>query len=621
MFENISWKLVAVSGKIYTPQDFTLSSSSEACDKYVDTATGFSVTVKKKVCGDITWGTLNISNQPEQILDVRYPVVELPYDDKYDILYGYDLGTIIKSSKVAAGSVQTVRLLGIPVFALLNDNGGFYFDARRREVRSNGADYFVSEDRKSIRVEIIHDYSEKLSGIDAAYGTFSGKWFDAAEIYRNWRAEYPLFPTVAADNTLKDIDLWIWNRGPISEVLPPVLELKKRLPDCKLALNWYWWHAIPYDTEYPDFWPPREGEENFKAAVKQLTDLGIYVQVYINGVCWDVDGKSWCDGAMESVMIDNKGDVMCQMFNTYTRHRLGYMCGEGKTFRKRMVELVTTLHSCGLTGQYMDMISHMGTHHCYNPRHKHAPGDVQIMLDGYREMIDDIHAVNPGLPITSESCGECFLDKLSGVTVCNSISSEHLNRDMHEVVPLFPAVYHGQTVLFGNYASLSGIPPWDTQWPPEDRWQKEEPWHELYPDQYYIESSRNIIFGVQPTVCDFYPKVQEAPEYATARSFLLDSVNFYHANKDFLFSGKMLSPAGFVCDETAVDFHGRMIFTKRDAARKITKQLPAILHSVWENQKGEKALFLANYTQQARKWSFNGISGEIPPRSFARIEL
>ena len=399
------------------------------------------------------------------------------------------------------------------------------------------------------------------------------------------------------------------------------MELKKQLPDCKLALNWYWWHAIPYDTEYPDFWPPREGVENFKNAVKLLNDNGIYVQVYINGVCWDVDGKSWNEGGLESCMIDKDGEVLSTMFNTYTRHRLGYMCGEGMIFRRRMVELVKTLQSCGLNGQYMDMISHMGVHHCYNPRHKHAPGDVQVMLDGYRAMIDDIHAELPDFPITSESCGECFLDSLAGVTVCNSISSEHLKRDFLNVVPLFPAVYHGKTVLFGNYASLSGIPPWDTQWPPEDRWQKEEPWHELYPDQYYAESVRNIIYGVQPTVCDYYPKVSVAPEYAESRKFLLQSVNFYHDNKEFLFEGKMLSPDGFDCEKVSVDFHGRMIFTKRNEAAKITKIQPAVLHSVWQNKAGSKALFLANYTSKEQTWKYNGISGTIAPRSFKKIEL
>ena len=196
-----------------------------------------------------------------------------------------------------------------------------------------------------------------------------------------------------------------------------------------------------------------------------------------------------------------------------------------------------------------------------------------------------------------------------------------MRKDFLNVVPLFPAVYHGQTVLFGNYASLSGIPPWDVQWPPEDRWQKEEPWYELYPDQYYIESSRNIIFGVQPTVCDYYPAVKDAPEYAPARKFLLDSVNFYHANKEFLFDGKLLSPEGFTCADVQVDFHGRMIFTKPGQDKKITKTQPAVMHSVWENKAGRKALILANHTSSVQEWSFNGISGKIPPRSFEKIDL
>ena len=621
MMQNlISWKLNTLSGKIYTPSDFPVC-EVDGGTKTWKRPDGFSVTVCTKSNTPVTWDTLTVSNEPEPLLDIRYPVIELPFGDKYDILYGYDLGMIIPNKKVECGVTNSVRLLGVPAFALLSGDGGYYFDSRRLEVRGNGADYFVSEDKKSIRIEIIHAYSKKITTYDAAYGTFSGKWFDVADIYRSWREKHPLFSEVKPHNALKDIDLWIWNRGPISEVIPPVLELKKRLPGRKLALNWYWWHAIPYDTEYPDFWPPREGIDNFKSAVKLLNENDIYVQVYINGVCWDVDGKSWGEGGLESCMINRDGKVVSNMFNTYTRHRLGYMCGEGMIFRRRMVELVKTLQSCGLNGQYMDMVSHMGVHHCYNPRHKHAPGDVQVMLDGYRDMIDDIHAELPDYPITSESCGECFLDKLSGVTVCNSISNEHMHKDNFTVIPLFPAVYHGQTVLFGNYASLSGIPPWDTQWPPKDRWQKEEPWHELYPDQYFIETSRNIIFGVQPTVCDFYPEVQDAQEYAAAGKFLLDSVNFYHANKDFLFSGRMLSPDGFICDETAVDFHGRMIFTKRDAARKITKLFSAVMHSVWENEKGEKALFIANYTREDRVWSFNGISGKIPARSFEKIEL
>ena len=616
----VSWKLNALSGKTYTPADFPIHECTENVEVW-KREDGFTVTIQTQEKTPVTWDTLTVSNEPEQILDVRYPVIELSFDDKTDILFGYDLGIITPNDKITIGEVKNVRLLGVPVFAVLTENGGYYFDTRRREVRGTGADYFVSEDRKTIRLEMIHAYSKLLSFYDAAYGKFSGEWFDAAEIYRTWREKYPLFEQVKPHDVLKDIDLWVWNRGAIADVVPPVLELKKQLPDCKLALNWYWWHAIPYDTEYPDFWPPREGIDIFKAAVKLLNDNGIYVQVYINGVCWDVDGKSWQEGGEESCMLDKEGKVQATMFNQYTRHRLGYMCGEGMVFRRRMVELVKTLQSCGLNGQYMDMISHMGVHHCYNPKHKHAPGDVQIMLDGYRAMIDDIHAEIPDYPITSESCGECFLDSLAGVTVCNSICSEHMRKDFWNVIPLFSAVYHGETVLFGNYASLSGIPPWDIQWPPEDRWQKEEPWHELYPDQYYHESSRNIIFGIQPTVCDYYPEVKDSPKYACEREFLLKSVNFYHANKEYLFYGKMLSPAGFVCDKVDVAFHGRMIFTKVGTDKRIVKTMPAVMHSVWQTKEGKKALFLANYTANEQTWSFNGAAGKIAPRSFEKIEL
>ena len=48
--------------------------------------------------------------------------------------------------------------------------------------------------------------------------------------------------------------------------------------------------------DYPDFWPPREGEEKFKADVAELRKHGIFTQVYVNGMTWDMDGASWKEG-------------------------------------------------------------------------------------------------------------------------------------------------------------------------------------------------------------------------------------------------------------------------------------------------------------------------------------
>ena len=122
---------------------------------------------------------------------------------------------------------------------------------------------------------------------------YEGGWYQAAQIYRPWALKQSWVTNRPKDNPLKDIDLWFWNRGLIKDVLPPVEQVKKDCPEAKLALDWYWWHTNPYDTDYPFFWPPREGEEAFRAAVKRMTDQGVYTQVYVNGVCWDCDADTW----------------------------------------------------------------------------------------------------------------------------------------------------------------------------------------------------------------------------------------------------------------------------------------------------------------------------------------
>ena len=72
-----------------------------------------------------------------------------------------------------------------------------------------------------------------------------------------------------------------------------------------MALDWYWWHRPSYDTGYPNFWPPREGEESFRRAVARLRKGGIYVMTYLNGLSWDQDDPSWAEGGEASVIMNH----------------------------------------------------------------------------------------------------------------------------------------------------------------------------------------------------------------------------------------------------------------------------------------------------------------------------
>lgn len=237
---------------------------------------------------------------------------------------------------------------------------------------------------------------------------------------------------------------------------------------------------------------------------------------------------------------------------------------------------------------------------------------------GFRSLLERLKRENPGYPLTTESCVEPYMDVLDGVIVCNSTGWERCGGTV-DIIPLFQSVYHGKLAFFGNYAHPDGTTPWDPLWPPEDRWKTEKPWHKLFPDQFFIELGRTVIWGIQPMVCNISETLFDDPGFSEIRRFTLDTARFYYDNRPFLFDGEMLSPAGFRCATAPVDFMVRMIFTKESESRTIRKILPAVLHSSWQAPDGKKALILANWTRDSQPWFFNGRSGVIPARSYARI--
>lgn len=140
--------------------------------------------------------------------------------------------------------------------------------------------------------------------------TFRGDWFAATAIYRDWVREQPWFRRAATRDSgkLRDIALWAWNRGKSEVVVPPVLQFMKDT-GLKAALDWYWWHEIPYDTCYPFFWPPREPLEAFKNGILSVQSAGGYVQPYTNGMLWDCDDARWREGGEESAIVNRSGEV------------------------------------------------------------------------------------------------------------------------------------------------------------------------------------------------------------------------------------------------------------------------------------------------------------------------
>ena len=564
------------------------------------------------------------------ITEIQFPLISVSFDVDAKILTGeWDMGFTFDAKIITAGQYDIKRTMESMQFgAILRPHGqSVYYDFRDPEWNLKQVRLALSKDRimtvAGVYLCPLGDVPAEEGGVpyECDVKLFEGGWYQAAQIYRPWALQQSWVTNRPKNNPLRDIDFWFWNRGLVKDVVPPVEQLKKDCPEAKLALDWYWWHTNPYDTDYPFFWPPREGEETFRAAVKRLKEQDIYTQVYVNGVCWDCDADTWTQGGDRDVVKLPNGDLRAHAFNKYNNHRLAWMCGEAPHHHDKISELLGHLHDCGLSGQYLDMIGCATYGPCYNPDHKHPKGGGHYMRDGYRKMLQRLKDEYPDYPLTTETANEAYMDLCDGGIICTSASIEHMGNDSRNMVPLFSAVYHGSFALFGNYAHPDGVPPWDPKWPSEDKWPEEKDWNSLYPDQFFVEMARPIVWGVQPMVCHLRSAVYTEPKYHDVYQFIVDTAKFYHDHKDFLFDGTMMSPDGFSCDEKEVSFLARMIFTKQAEARVITKTLPCVLHGHWRNPKGEYALILANYTADAQSWSFRGKSGIIAAHSYECIKL
>lgn len=580
---------------------------------------------------------------PLEVIGVRFPKVTVPYKKTSRVLRAYSQGMLVNLDWDAE-ECGPLHRLGTHMWpyrltALVNtDAPSFYMD-RRSEGFAYARNQWKKERPGALTVWFEHslpiraEKSAQTLQERGRLGFYRGGWYEAAMLYRPWARSRAIYRRAKARDfsRLREIGLWMWNRGRIDNVIPPVKRFMKD-SGVPTALDWYWWHSNPYDTSYPNFWPPREGVEKFTAAVSDMTKAGIYSQVYINGARWDCDDPSYAEGGRDDELIFRNGRPHSHMYNPFTAHRLTQMCGEAPHYQARVVELSKKLHSTGLTGLYMDQIAMSAYQPCYQRRHSHTPGDAEATVKGFRDYVSRVQAANPGWLLSGEDVSEAYMDLFMSGIVCYSSMERYRKRygfkdcDTIEMVPVYSALYHGAMAIFGSFATMDGITPWDELWPQEKRWKVEKPWHRLFPDQYAVEFCRGVVWGQQPTVHNFKLSFADDPEFADDYRFTVDTARFYHAHRDWLFDGDMLAPGKCTCDGKDVRFLVRGVFAKEGDYKEYDgKGLPTVLHSVWRSPDGRIGAALVNWTRESRAYRIDtpdmGIrTGTLPARSWAWIE-
>ena len=451
-------------------------------------------------------------------------------------------------------------------------------------------------------------------------------WFDAASIYRDWARAQPWYAAARSRDLsrLRKIGFWFWNRGAAERVIAPV-ERFQRDSGVSSALDWYWWHDNPYDTGFPNFWPPREGEATFREAVARCLRNGIFVQVYTNGMTWDADDPTWTEGGEEGVLRLADGTMLARAFNRFNNHRLAYMCGTAERYQRRMRSLYRTLSGTGLPGIYLDMIGNTSYRACYSTGHRHAPGGGSYAVEGFRSFVRQIRQENPGVLLCTEDAPEAYVDVFeSGIVLSDCFERFGSGHDRKRYVPAYQAVYHGCTAMFGSFAMVHGVPAFDPKWPTERKWKVERDWKALFPDQFAVELGRGVVWGMQPMVHNFLPENADDPHYAEDYRLMIETAKFYSANREWLFDGEMRSPGRLTCAAAKADFLIRGTYAREGEYRVCTRtNLASVMHSLWRAPDGRVAAVIYNWTREPRAFALDApdlkASGELAPRSWKLV--
>ncbi len=437
-------------------------------------------------------------------------------------------------------------------------------------------------------------------GYDVLIGTFDGDWYTAADRYRDWAKEqwWVTESRVRAGQTpdwVRDTGLWVWNRGKSPGVLGPAEALQKRA-GMPVSVFWHWWHGCAYDVGFPEYLPPREGTDAFRAAVAKADTQGIHAIVYMNQRLWGMTTKSWKEQGAEAYAVKQPdGTVHPEVYNTFVKAPCASMCMGTAFWRNTYAEIAErVVRNLGVAGIYMDQACSRLA--CYDPMHGHPLGGGTYWMDGFKALERDIRqrcADVKAVALAGEGCGEGWLPHLDLMLSLQVSLERYAAPGMWEPIPLFNAVYHDCSTQYGNYSSLTR-PPYDELWPKE--FAPKNPLALLnrkFATQFRMEQARSFVWGQQPTLANF--QENQIKERAEEIDYLLRVARLRRVASKYLRDGVFLRPPEFEVPRAEIPISRLSIYAgQQDAVQEYTKTVPLVLASAWLANDGDIGIALAN---------------------------
>jgi len=301
----------------------------------------------------------------------------------------------------------------------------------------------------------------KLTG-DAVWRVFKGDWFDASMIYKSWvkgnASWWPKIGDKGRENTpewFKKLDTWVIVNGSADEVLPMAKKVSGFLnTNNGLGVHWYRWHQVPFDNDYPHYFPAKSG---FKQGVDELRRQKMSIMPYINGRLWDTKDKGNIDweftslaksSAVKTFDFDKKELVLStESYNSQEKGGskvvFAPMCPYTKLWQETLSDISNKLYKeDNVDAIYFDQVAATPPALCMDASHGHPLGGGTWWVTAYNKLMQQIRLNNPGKVLTTECNSEPYIQSFDGFLTW------HWQFD--GAVPAFPAVYAGAVVMFGR---------------------------------------------------------------------------------------------------------------------------------------------------------------------------
>jgi hypothetical protein len=294
-----------------------------------------------------------------------------------------------------------------------------------------------------------------LSG-EAVWQVLHGDWYDAALIYRAWvRQNAKWFPKLTPEGRedtplwMRELPVWLMAWGNPDAVVPAAEAFAKAMA-MPTGIHWYGWHQIPFDNDYPHYFPTVPG---FAEAVQKLQAENVFVMPYINGRLWDTRDKGAEDfeftkTALPAATKQEDGNPYTEKYGSKEADdspvTLAVMCPATKLWQETLRGIVLRLmNECGVKAVYIDQIAAAAPVLCADRSHGHPTGGGHWWTESYWTLLDAIRREKPADRIMTTECnGEPFIRCFDGYLTW------HWGYDGQ--VPAFPAIYGGAIQMFGR---------------------------------------------------------------------------------------------------------------------------------------------------------------------------